>query len=72
MKPESRKWINAAIVLGRDPAARVRCPVCDDADLEVRDVYPSPSSDVFERYLQCPKCHAVNIMRMKRPTTPPS
>ncbi|MDB4956214.1 MAG: hypothetical protein JWO36_3783 [Myxococcales bacterium] len=66
MKSESQKWIDAAIVLGRDPTAKVRCPVCDDAELVVRDIYPTPEADVFERYLECPKCGSRNIMRMKR------
>jgi transcriptional regulator NrdR family protein len=66
MKAESKKWLDAAIVLGRDPAAKVRCPVCEHEYLTVRDVYPTPDSDVFERYLECPNCKSRNIMRMKR------
>jgi DNA-directed RNA polymerase subunit RPC12/RpoP len=76
MKPESKKWIDAAIVLGRDPTAKVRCPVCEREYLTVRDVYPEPDSENFERYLECPNCKSRNIMRMKRssalPTTSPN
>jgi hypothetical protein len=70
MKPESKKWVEAAIILGRDPTAKVRCPVCDQAFLTVRDVFPSPDSSMFERYLECPNCKSRNIMRMTRPASP--
>ena len=66
MTAESKRWIDAAILLGRDPAAKVRCPVCERDDLKVRDVYPAPDSDVLERYLECPSCKSMNIMRMNR------
>ena len=66
MNTESKKWLDAAIVLGRDPTAKVRCPVCEGEYLTVRDVYPKPDSDNFERYLECPNCRSRNIMRMKR------
>lgn len=72
MKAESKKWLDAAIVLGRDPTAKVRCPVCEHEYLAVRDVYPTPDSDVFERYLECPNCKSRNIMRMKRSSAPPT
>jgi len=62
----TRAWIEAAIVLGNDPTAKVRCPVCADAELAVSDVYPTPEAPVFERYMQCPTCKARNVMRMNR------
>lgn len=62
----SRKWIDAAIVLGKDSTAKVQCPVCEAAELTVRDVFPTPDTDVFERYLECPNCGARNVMRKKR------
>jgi len=70
MKAESKKWLDAAILLGRDPTAKVRCPVCEHEYLMVRDVYPEPDSDLFERYLECPNCKSRNIMRMKRSSVP--
>lgn len=51
MKAESKKWLDAAIVLGRDPTAKVRCPVCESEYLTVRAVYPNPDSDNFEARL---------------------
>jgi uncharacterized C2H2 Zn-finger protein len=66
MNDVTAKWIEAAKVLGRDPSAKVPCPVCDFASLEVREV-PNPANEAeFERYLQCPSCGAVNIMRMRK------
>jgi DNA-directed RNA polymerase subunit RPC12/RpoP len=62
----SKKWIDAAIVLGKDPTATVQCPVCEAAELTVRDVFPTSDADVFERYLECPNCGARNVMRKKR------
>jgi DNA-directed RNA polymerase subunit RPC12/RpoP len=62
----SRKWIDAAIVLGKDPDAKVQCPVCGIAELTVRDVFPTPDADVLERYLECSNCAARNIMRKRR------
>jgi DNA-directed RNA polymerase subunit RPC12/RpoP len=70
MTPEAKLWLDAAMILGRDPSAKVRCPVCAAADLIVRDVYPSLDADVFERYLECPSCKSRNIMRMKAPRKP--
>lgn len=72
MKAESKKWLDAAIVLGRDPTAKVRCPVCEREYLTVRDVYPDPASEDFERYLECPNCRSRNIMRMKRSSASPT
>ena len=72
MKAESKKWLDAAILLGRDPTAKVRCPVCEHEYLMVRDVYPEPDSDLFERYLECPNCKSRNIMRMKRSSASPT
>lgn len=59
-------WLDAAIVLGNDATAKVRCPVCADADLVVSDVYPASDAHIFERYLECPSCKARNVMRMNR------
>jgi DNA-directed RNA polymerase subunit RPC12/RpoP len=62
----NRKWVAAAIALANDPSARVRCPVCEGADLTVRDIYPTPDADKFERYMECPHCQARNIILMTK------
>ena len=61
----SKQWLAAGITLGRDPSATVMCPVCGIAELSVRDIYPTPDSEVFERYLECSNCEARNVLRMK-------
>jgi DNA-directed RNA polymerase subunit RPC12/RpoP len=67
MMSQTSRWRDAAIVLGRDPTAKVTCPVCGEHELQVRDVYPFRGADMFERYLECPSCKSRNIMRMKNP-----
>jgi uncharacterized C2H2 Zn-finger protein len=58
-------WVEAATVLGADPTARVRCPVCGQADLEVHDEpIAAVSERRWERYLSCPRCGARNVMLM--------
>ena len=65
MNETTKKWVEAAKILGRDPSRNVVCPVCGEANLVVADV-PTPGNEVeFERYLRCPSCHAVNIMKMR-------
>ena len=59
--------VDTAITLGRDPAARVMCPMCGKAKIVVRDVFPEPGGRDFERYLDCPACNARSVLRMKRP-----
>ena len=60
-------WVEAASILGRDPAAHVICPASGNAALVVRDVFPEPRGRQFERYLVCPACNARNVMRMTLP-----
>jgi hypothetical protein len=62
---ETKKWIEAARVLGVDPQARVRCPARDDGDLTILDVPYDADPSRFERYLTCPTCGARNIMLMR-------
>lgn len=66
MNEMTRKWVEVAKVLGRDPCGSVACPVCGKANLVVEDV-PNPANEVeFERYLRCPSCEAANIMRIRK------
>ena len=67
----AKRWLDAATILGRDPTAKVPCPVCAEANLSVRDVYPQPDAEVFERYLECSSCGGRTVMRMKKPQQPP-
>jgi hypothetical protein len=66
MRKARRGWIEAGIVLGENPGARVRCPERDDAFLEVLDV-DAPEAGRFDRYLRCPGCGARQVLvRMQR------
>jgi hypothetical protein len=62
----SSKWVEAACVLAKDPDAKVKCPSCERAILEVHDVPYEKEPAVFERYLTCHACGARNVMRINR------
>jgi hypothetical protein len=64
MADETERWVDAAILLADDPSAKVRCPRCRSADLEVTDV--DAGGNVFERLMRCPNCGVFNAMRMNR------
>ena len=65
--PETQRWIEAAKVLGIDPQARVDCPRCQEAILDVTDVPRAAGEPLIERHLSCPRCGAYNAMRMRWP-----
>ncbi|GEM_PF-3166163 len=67
MKKETENWIRSGSVLSADPSAKISCPVCRGANLEVRDVRYGKNPELLERHLACPKCGAKNILHMKRP-----
>jgi phage FluMu protein Com len=56
------RWISAGITLGNDPAAKVKCPQCGDADLAVFDAVFDGGT---ERWMQCPACHALNTLLIR-------
>jgi len=64
---ERARWIEAAKQLAADPAAAVRCPRCDQADLIVHDVPFERDPSQLERVLRCPACGAMSALRMRRP-----
>jgi hypothetical protein len=57
----SREWAEAAIKLGRDPAAKVLCPIRHDRYLDVFDV-PFEGGDMVDRHLICPGCGARSVI----------
>lgn len=59
-----KKWIEAATILGVDPSAVVRCPICAKENLKVTAVRVK---EVLERSMRCPSCGARNDIRMVRP-----
>ena len=60
------KWLEASKILVLRPDEKVKCPVCDYEYLEIKDIIPESDSDMFERMMFCPSCHAVNYLLMKR------
>lgn len=69
MKTASQRWIDAAVVLGKDPTAKVLCPQNEDAYLEAWDqvLGNDEGGQRFARHLRCPICGAYNEMLMRRP-----
>jgi predicted RNA-binding Zn-ribbon protein involved in translation (DUF1610 family) len=63
----SKKWLEAGIVLAKDPNAKVVCPECAEGTLEVQDVRGELDPDVVERIMKCPVCGKFNALRLKRP-----
>ncbi|MDX8460738.1 hypothetical protein [Mesorhizobium humile] len=53
-------WIKAGSLLATDPKASIKCPECDEADLEVCDT--KAGDDHVERHMRCPKCGAYNAL----------
>lgn len=64
MKEESKRWIEAAKTLARDPDAEVVCPACSDGLLEVIDVFADAALEIMERHLVCASCGARNSLRI--------
>jgi transcriptional regulator NrdR family protein len=44
----------------------VKCPVCDNEYLEVKDIIPELDAITFERMMYCSGCHSVNYLLMKK------
>jgi hypothetical protein len=58
MENERKQWIDAATKLIQNPAEKVLCPNCENAYLDVKDVfldYENPEMGI-ERYLLCTNC----------------
>jgi hypothetical protein len=62
---ESRRWLEAGKALATDPAAVVKCPVCQEGNLTVRDV-PIAGTLKFERIMRCQNCGAFNVLLMNK------
>ena len=58
--------LEAGMILSRNPTAKVLCPVCAKANLEVVDVPFGINQEYFERYLICPSCGSRSILRMHK------
>ncbi len=67
MSSEMQQWIGAGTVLGKDPTAKVTCPKCQLAALQVKDAY---CRNTLERHLFCPRCGARNSILIRLDSQP--
>jgi hypothetical protein len=60
--PLQQNWIDIAKALNSEPNATVRCPQCENADLEVFDARVPGYDGVHERHVWCESCGARTAM----------
>lgn len=66
MKEVNERWKEAGIALAGNPDLEIPCPVFGYENLKIRDIIPGSESEMFERRMYCPDCHAVNYLLMKK------
>lgn len=66
MNDEAKRWIDAGSKLSNDPQARVSCPACHGAALQLSDVL---GASALERVMTCPKCGARNFVLLSNAKT---
>jgi len=66
MEEKTKKWIEAAKILGINPAAEVVCPECGVGKLLCKDE-PIEIWGKIDRYLVCDNCGKWNVMTMDKP-----
>jgi formate dehydrogenase maturation protein FdhE len=64
VKDETRRWVEAGIILAKEPLVVVMCPVCQRAPLEVMD--QALGGKKVERHMRCPLCGAYNSILLER------
>jgi len=63
--PSREKWIEAGKTLAADRDAKVICPECGNAFLEVTDVI-WPDRTHLDRHMRCPACASYNVLTKLR------
>ena len=66
MNDEAKRWLEAGSRLNKDPKARVSCPACRGAALQLSDVL---GASALERVMSCPKCGARNFVLLSNART---
>lgn len=66
MDAEHDRWVSAGTALAIDPLARVTCPRCEEACLDVQDI-PLGQTGGVERHLRCPTCGTYEAILIRRP-----
>lgn len=62
MNKKISMWVEAGKQIAEDPKSQVCCPECGEALLIVKDVRNEANPIELERYMNCPKCNAMNIL----------
>lgn len=65
MNDVTKKWIDAGMILAKDPSAIVLCPECEKGRLQVKDETIMGLNKV-DRYLICENCNK-NIILSRLP-----
>ncbi len=65
MRSQNMLWVQAAVILAKDPTVKVICPESSDDFLEVLDIASPTDASLIERHMRCPTCGAHNSMRMR-------
>jgi uncharacterized protein YbaR (Trm112 family) len=61
MEKETKQWIDAGLILQRDPLAIVACPSCENGKLIVKDEAIKGTNKI-DRYLICDNCGKWNVI----------
>lgn len=56
-----KKWIDAGMILAKNPAAIVLCPECAAGQLLIKDE-PITGLNKVDRYLICENCKKYNVI----------
>ena len=62
----TKRWIEAGKNIAVNPNAKVLCPVCQKAYLEVKDIKNANNPSEIERHMICPECGAHNALKLTR------
>lgn len=60
----TKRWIEAAKILGINPNENILCPVCQQSFLKVQDVKNENNPLEIERHMNCELCGAYNALRI--------
>lgn len=66
MISKTQRWIEAGKLIADNPYVKIKCPECEQNDLEVQDIKNKYNPSEFERIMYCSNCGARNILRLKR------
>lgn len=65
-KGKNKKWIDAVVVLEKNPQAEIVCPECQNGILQIKDE-PIKVWKKIDRYLICSSCGKWNVATMNDP-----